>query len=201
MTDLEIKEEAKRRYAELPEEEKLSVWCPALTQEDRAFLDHVEEIGYKQLSEKEKNNFAVLTFRASNKNLPGGMIKYGVMKHMEEKYNISREDLANGAKNPFRREFLLCLLLGLGVAFVGALVAVLAAKAGAAAGKTAGIVIAAIGGILAMRASSVVSAIFDFKKIQKMAVSGELDEEYIKREIYNLVDEEMRKRWYGEEAL
>ena len=199
MTDLEIQEEAKKRYAELPEEEKLSVWCPDLKPEDRAFLEHVEEVGYEHLSDEEKNRFTVLSFRGHNANLPGGIIDFGVMKHLEEQYKISREDLANGAKNPFKRELLLCLLVGLGLAAVGALVAFFAGKANVEVGKIAGIVVSAVGGLLAMRAASVVSAVFRFKAIQKKVVSGELDEEYIKREVYSLVTAEKRKVWFREE--
>ena len=199
MTDLEIQEEAKKRYAELPEEEKLSVWCPDLKPEERAFLEHVEEVGYKHLSAEEKRRFTVLAVHANNLSLPGGIIDFGVMKHLEEQYKISREDLANGTKNPFKRELLLRLLVGLCLAAVGALVAYFAGKANVEVGRIAGIVVSAVGGLLAVRASSVVSAVFRFKAIQKKVVSGELDEEFIKKEVYSLVTAEKRKIWFRKE--
>ena len=199
MTDLEIKEEAKRRYAALSEEEKYTVWCPDISQEDLAFVKYVEKVGSSQLSEEEENRFLVLTLHAHNSTLPGGMIEYGIAKDIEERYNISREDLANGAKNPYGREIRILLLGGLGMALVGALIAVIGAKADVGWLRVAGIAVSTVGGLLALRFASVVSAYFDFRRIQKKYKSGEMDEELIKCEMASLVVEEKKKLWFREE--
>ncbi len=193
MTDQEIKEEARRRIADMTEAEKDSVW--GFTEDDKAFLDHVVQAGRDSLAPKERTRYRQLLADAAARTLPGGMIEFSVIDHVRESYGISREDMAGGARNPYGRLILILCLAGIGVATVGAVLAVAGSRmdndtlkyVGAGAGMgTLGI---------AVTVTNQLTAYFRYRKIQKRLMSGEMDGELVRAEVCSQLFPEKVKIW------
>lgn len=194
MTSSEIQEEAKRRLEQMSDTEKEAVW--GFSDEDNAFLRHVAEIGQSKLSEEESRRFMKLFVAHAAKCLPGGMIENGIVKDVNERYQISQDDLIKGAKNPYGREIKLLCVIGLAVAVIGAVIAVVGSRHNMEWMKIAGISMEAGIGVLALRFSGVVMAFFRYRKVQKKYMSGSMDEELLRAEICSQLFEERKKFWY-----
>jgi hypothetical protein len=196
MTDLEIKEEAKRRFDSMTAEEKLSVWGPKLTEKEIALLHQTEEVGYKQLPYEDQRKFRRMMLSAGFDSMPGGIFLGGMLSHVEKQFHITREDIAKGAKNPYKKVLLRFVFLGLGMAFLGGVLAYLGNRYDWQWLVVIGVLFEGATGILAMRFADVVQSVSRFKKLQKMCMSGEMDEEMIRAEVANLALKEETKICY-----
>lgn len=190
MTDLEIKEEAKRRFDSMTAEEKLAVWGPKLTEKEIALLHQTEEVGYKQLPYEEQRKFRRMMISAGCESMPGGMILGSMLSHVEKQFHITREDIAKGAKNPYKKVLLRFVFLGLGMAFLGGVLAYLGNRYDWQWLVIIGVSFEVATGMLAMRFADGVQNISHFKRLQKMCMSGEFEEECIRSEVADLAIKE-----------
>lgn len=71
------------------------------------------------LSPADNRRYRKLLIDIASEVLPGGMIESGIMYDARESHGITREDMANGAKNPYKSMIIKLILIGVAVAAVG----------------------------------------------------------------------------------
>ena len=182
-----IKQEAKRRIDSMSEQEKKDIW--EFSDEDNEFLDYVSSVGRSKLNEKQKRKFGDLYMKHTFKCVPGGGIQGSFVSFLEEEFDITRDDLRNGVKkNPFKAGMLRYVLLALIVTVSAAVLAFVGLAPAAIAVETTT-------GVLAMGFANQVRYYFEFRKIRKKFMSGQMDEEEIKAEVYEQLLREREKQW------
>ena len=187
MNDQQIQEEAKRRLASMTEQEKEAIW--GFSEADNEFLRYVEQKGRKNLNPQEVKKFRQLLADHAAKAVPGGMIQSSLVDNLQEQFSISKDDLRKGGvKNPYKAKMFRDIIV--------AVVLNIAAAALAVGGLAPGaIAVEASTGVIAMDFARHVKAYFNFKKIQKKYMSGEMDEEEIKAVMLQELLGERDKRW------
>ena len=198
MTDPEIREEAKRRLEGMSEEEKKKLSC--LTEKEIAFMDDVAENGTFRMTSEENREYGRLLIRWAAKSQAGGMIESGFLSHNEEHFGITREDFANGAKNPYGKVIRRFLLISVILAAAAGAMGVIASNNGSEVLKYTAIGTATGSGLLAVRFADLVTAWFRYRKMQKKYMSGEMDEELIRsamsKQVLDQYQELQHKNWY-----
>ena len=171
----------------MSEQEKRNIW--GFSEEENVFLDYVSEVGISKLNPKQKSKFQQLSIRHACKCLPGGVIQSSIVSSLEENFNITRDDLKNGVKkNPFKAVILRYVLLALIINVTAAVLAFVGLAPAAIAVETTT-------GVLAMGFANQVRYYFEFRKIRKKYMSGQIDEEEIKAEVYDQLLQERKKQW------
>ena len=121
--------------------------------------------------------------------MPGGPLKAGMVRDLQDEFIITKDDLRKGGqKNPYKAKMLRDVIIGL--------VSNVAAAALAVGGVApAAIAVEAAAGVCALDFARNLKNYFDFKKVQKKYMSGDMDEEEIKGAIMREITAERDKRW------
>lgn len=188
MNDEEIKAEASRRLANMSDKEKLDMWD--LSDENKQFVDYVSKHGQDGLSENDRRKFRRIKLSQISQTAPGGLSQSAIESRIKEQFNISRYEIKNMKKNPYKAKIFKSLLMTIlmnvgaaGLAFGGLAAPALALETTA--------------GVFAMSFARQVKNYFDFKKLKKKYVTGEIDEDYIKAEMFKQMLEEDKNSILG----
>ncbi len=188
MNSDQIKEEARRRVAQMTEQEKEDIW--GFSPEENEFLRYVDKVGSKNLNPEQKSKFRQMLVHFSTKSMPGGPFRSAMTTHVQEHFSISKDDLRKGGvKNPYKAHIYKDIAVGLVLAAGGAVLAV------SGVGAPAALAVEASAGVCAMDFARQIKNYFDFKKLQKAYSSGAMDEEEIRSEMLNEIFEERHQRW------
>ena len=193
MTDQQIKEEAARRLEGMTAAEKRALF--GNTEEENAFLDYVAKVGVSNLTPRELSIFRRLSVDLGVKTMPGGIMESGIVSDLEERYNITKDDLCKGVKNPYKKEILILVAVGLGVAVTGGVLLGLGSRFDIEWLKYVGAAVEFGNGFTAYRIWPVISASMSFRKVQKKYMSGKMDEELIRCEMLSQYLAEWQKEW------
>ena len=187
MTSEQIKEEAKKRVAQMSEQEKIDMW--GFSDEENELLTYAEKVGEKNLNPKQLSKFRQLVAQHGFRMIPGGYKGGGIEHVLEEEFNISKDDLRKGGvKNPFKAAMLRDIIIA---------ILVNVASAGFALGGLSPVAIGLESTCTFLAADFVgqLSRYSRFKKVQKKYQSGEMDEEELRTEIMKELFEERDRRW------
>ena len=183
----QIKEEAKRRVAQMSEQEKIDIW--GFSDEENELLTYAEKVGSKNLNPEQYSKFRQLVAKHGFRMIPNGIKGGGIEHVLEEEFNISKDDLRKGGiKNPFKAAILRDIIIA---------IIINAISAGLALGGLSPIAIGLESTLTFLGADFVgqVSRYVRFKRAQKQYQSGEMDEEELRTEIMKELFEQRGQRW------
>ena len=80
-----------------------------ITDEEQKLLDQAGN--YWEMSKKEQNKFQTAFLKKLDGSHVGGLIQAGFERDLLDDYSISRDDIKNGVKNPFKKEMLKAILI------------------------------------------------------------------------------------------
>lgn len=186
MNDSEIKAEAKKRIDKMTEKEKKDIW--GFSEEDNKIADYAMKVGVSNLNPSDTKKFRTMLENSVSKRLPGGAFQSGMINGLEEHFGIKIDDINKGTKNPYKAKLLKDIVLAL---------IVNVAAAGLAIGGLgpAALAVEAATGVFAVDFASQIKKYFDFKKLKKKAMNGELTEEMIQAEVFEQLHNERRTKW------
>ncbi len=118
-----------------------------------------------------------------------------MLHSLKEDYGISWDDLNKGAKNPYKRNLLMMIIIGLIIAVVAAGLGVLGSRLDNDILKIAAVVLAGGQMYVAAGCLGAVQYCFRFGKLQKKVINGEMDEEMIRSKTLKLLLEERDQLW------
>ena len=187
MNNEQIKEEARKRLAGMSEQEKRDMF--RLNPEEEELLSYAEKVGQKSLNPEQHRKFGELIIKQVARSRPGGVIKSGMVRQLNEEFSISKDDLRKGGvKNPYKAKMMKDVVV--------ALVMNVAAGALALGGIAPGaIAVEASSALVAADFAAQLKNYFDFKKLQRQYSQGQMDEEEIRSAMMDEILEESQKRW------
>ena len=182
MNSDEIKKEAQKRLDSMTPEEKRAAL--GLTDEEQELLGNAKN--YWKMSKQEKSKFQSALIKKSDNMSVGSGLQGSFETDLEDEFGITREDIKNMAKNPYKarmlKDMLMVLILNVGSAAL------------AVTGLAAAIPALEIpAGLFAISFAKNIMNYFKYKKVQKKYISGELTQEEIRAEVYNRLVEEQQK--------
>ena len=190
LSDEQIKEEAKKRISNMSPSRRAQIEKDI--NETLDMNEYVSKKGYLNLTPEEQGKFHKLQSKNMNRGNAGGVINASVESSIMKKLNVSREEIRNMKKNPFKakmyKQVLLTVLANLGLVATAGI-----AKATGADLTAAYPILSGLSGFFALGFGNQLVNAVRFRNLQKSYDRTDYQDKEIEAEVYREIREEVEK--------